>query len=116
MSTTVIPAQTDRPGFRYHLRVHSFRTITVILAWLLVVAAFYEKPELLTGAQRLLQHGFEAAGDAIPPPWGPRIEFVFREIGGLIWLQITLLVVLLRIALATIAMIWRALRRREQGW
>jgi hypothetical protein len=112
----MIPAYTDWPGFRYHLRVHSFRTITVILAWLLVVAAFYEKPELLTGAQRLLQHGFEAAGDAIPQPWGPRIEFVFREIGGLIWLQITLLVVLLRIALATIAMIWRALRRREQGW
>ena len=44
------------------------------------MAAFYEKPELLTGAQRLLQHGFEAAGDAIPPPWGyPMIRKPFTE-------------------------------------
>jgi hypothetical protein len=78
-----------RPGFRYHLKVHSFRTFTAILAWVLMVVAFYEKPELLTGGQRSLQRGIEAVGDAIPPPWGPRIEFVFREIGGLIWLQIT---------------------------
>ena len=109
----MISLHTDRPGLRYHLRVHSFRTITVILAWLLVVAAFYEKPELLTGAQRLLQHGFETAGDAIPPPWGPRIEFVFREIGGLVWLQITLLVVLLRVGLSAVAMLWRYIRRRD---
>jgi hypothetical protein len=98
-----------RPGLRYHLRVHTFRALTVILAWLLIVAAFYQDPELLTDAQRLIQRAIEAIGDNVPPPWGPRIEFVFREIGGLIWLQITLLVVLLRIALSTIAMIWRAL-------
>ena len=34
-----------RPGFKYHLKVHTFRTFTVILAWLLIVAAFYESPE-----------------------------------------------------------------------
>ena len=102
-----------RPGFGYHLKVHSFRTITVILAWVLIVAAFYEKPELLTGAQRLLQRGIEAVGDAVPPPWGPRIEFVFREIGGLIWLQITLLVVGLRIALSAIASLLRLSKRRD---
>ena len=38
----------------------------------------------------------EIVGDNIPPPWGSRIEFVFREIGGFIWLQITLIVVALR--------------------
>ena len=84
--------ERDRPGFGYHLKVHSFRTLTVILAWAFVVAAFYQKPELLTGAQRLMQRGIEALGDAVPPPWGPRMEFVFREIGGVIWLQITLVV------------------------
>jgi len=42
----------------------------------------------------------EAVGDNIPPPWGPRIEFVFREIGGFIWLQITLIVVFLRVVLS----------------
>lgn len=100
-----------RPGFRYHLKVHTFRTLTVILAWLLIAAAFYQKPELLTAAQRLLQHGFEAVGDTIPPPWGPRIEFVFREIGGLIWLQITLLVLGLRVFLSALAMIGRSVTR-----
>jgi hypothetical protein len=101
-----------RPGFRYHLRVHTFRAGTVVLAWLLIVGAFYQDPELLTDAQRLIQRAIATIGDNVPPPWGPRIEFVFREIGGLIWLQITLLVVLLRIALSTIAMIWRTLVRR----
>ncbi|WP_050421389.1 hypothetical protein [Bradyrhizobium tropiciagri] len=104
----------DRPGLGYHLKVHSFRTITAILAWVLIVAAFYGKPELLTGAQRILQRGIETIGDAIPPPWGPRVEFVFREIGGLIWLQITLVVLVLRIGLSAIAGLWRMTVRRDR--
>ena len=59
-----------RPGFGYHVKVHSFRAVPVILAWVLIFAAFYEKAELPTGAQRALQRGIEAVGDAIPPPWG----------------------------------------------
>jgi hypothetical protein len=98
-----------RPGFRYHLKVHSFRLFTVVLAWTLVIASFYQWPELLTGAQRLLQHLIENVGDEIPSPWGPRIEFVFREIGGLIWLQITLLILALRVVLSLIAAITRAM-------
>jgi hypothetical protein len=104
----------ERPPFRYHLKVHSFRLFTVVLAWVIIVAAFYESPEVLTGAQRLIQHAIENIGDTIPPPWGPRIEFIFREIGGLIWLQITLLVVGLRTALAALAMVWRFLLRRQR--
>lgn len=102
-----------RPGFRYHLKVHSFRTLTVIVAWAFIALAFYDDPELLTGAQRLIQRGIEFVGDNIPPPWGPRIEFVFREIGGLIWLQITLLVLALRVVLSTLAIVFRAARRRR---
>ena len=104
----------ERPSFGYHLKVHSFRTMTVILAWVLIVAAFYQKPELLTGAQRLVQRGIEAVGDAVPRPWGPRMEFVFREIGGLIWLQITMVVVALRLALSTLASTWRFIARRDR--
>jgi hypothetical protein len=107
--------ERDRPGFGYHLKVHSFRTFTVLLAWGLIVAAFYQKPELLTGAQRLMQRGIETVGDAVPSPWGPRMEFVFREIGGLIWLQITLVVLVLRMALSMIAATWRRMLRRERG-
>jgi hypothetical protein len=100
-------------GLRHHARVHSFRILTVILAWVLIAAAFYERPELLTGLQRAIQRAMEVVGDNIPPPWGPRIEFVFREIGGFIWLQITLIVVLLRVVLSGIASAWRLLRARR---
>ena len=106
--------ERDRPGFGYHLKVHSFRTFTVLLAWGLIVAAFYQKPELLTGAQRLMQRGIEAVGDTVPSPWGPRMEFVFREIGGVIWLQITLVVLVLRMALSMIAVTWRRVLHRER--
>ena len=84
----------------------------MVLAWALIAAAFYEKPELLTGLQRAIQRGMEAVGDSIPAPWGPRIEFVFREIGGFIWLQITLIVVFLRVVLSGIAGAWRFFRGR----
>ena len=100
-------------GLRHHARVHSFRILTVILAWLLIAAAFYERPELLTGLQRAIQRAMEIVGDNIPPPWGPRIEFVFREIGGFIWLQITLIVVVLRVVLFGVASVWRLLRGRR---
>jgi hypothetical protein len=100
-------------GLRHHARVHSFRIFTVVLAWLCIGAAFYQKPELLTGLQRAIQRGMETVGDTIPPPWGPRIEFVFREIGGFIWLQITLIVVFLRMLLSGIAALWRLLRSRD---
>ena len=103
-----------RPPFSHHLKVHSFRLLTVILAWILIGAAFLQKPELLTGAQRLMQRGLEAFGDNVPPPWGPRLEFIFREIGGAVWLQITIFVVLLRSIFSMLAMLWRSLRRRRQ--
>ncbi len=93
--------------------MHSFRIVTVILAWMFIAAAFYEWPELLTGLQRGIQHGMEVIGDSIPAPWGPRIEFVFREIGGFIWLQITLIVVFIRVFLSGIAIVWRLLRARR---
>lgn len=44
-----------QPGLRYHLKVLSFRTLTVVLAWVFLAVAFYDDPELLTGAQRLIQ-------------------------------------------------------------
>jgi hypothetical protein len=107
------PRNLRYSGFRHHARVHSFRIVTVILAWVFIAAAFYEKPELLTWLQRAIQRGMVAIGDSIPPPWGPRIEFVFREIGGFIWLQITLIVIFLRVILSGIASVWRLARGRR---
>jgi hypothetical protein len=107
------PVRENRySGLGHHAKVHSFRILTVVLAWLIIVAAFYQKPELLTWLQRAIQRSMETVGDNIPSPWGPRIEFVFREIGGFIWLQITVIVILLRVILSGIASAWRLLRRR----
>ncbi|SRR6266404_3610387 len=94
---TALVRENRYSGLRHHAKVHSFRILTVVLAWLFIAAAFYQKPTV---------------GDSIPPPWGPRIEFVFREIGGFIWLQITVIVILLRVILSGIASAWRLLRRR----
>ena len=110
----MVHSTDDRPGWRYHTRVQSFRFFTVILGWALLVGSFYQKPELLTGAQRLLQHFIESIGDTIPSPWGPRIEFIFREIGGMIWLQITLVIMALRAVLCAVAGIWRTIARRDR--
>ena len=103
--------ERNRPGFGYLLKVHTFRTLTAVLAWVLLVAAFYQKPELLTSAQRLMQRGIETVGDAVPPPWGHG-WIVFREIGGSIWLQITVVVLAVRIMLSTIAATWRFIFRK----
>ena len=109
---TLPTRDTRYSGFRHHAKVHSFRIFTVILAWLCIAAAFYEKPELLTWLQRAVQSGMQAIGDTIPPPWGPRIEFVFREIGGFIWLQITAVIILIRVMFSAVAAIWRSGQRR----
>jgi hypothetical protein len=103
--------ERNRPEFGYHLKVHTFRTLTAVLAWALVVTAFYQKPELLTSAQQLMQRGIEAVSDAVPSPW--RYGWIaFREIGGLIWLQITVLILAVRVMLSTIAATWRLIFRK----
>jgi len=53
----------------------------------------------------------EAVGDALPSPWGDRIEIVLRELGGFIWIQITVLIIFIRVVFSTIATGWRY--RRE---
>lgn len=105
----------SRPGLAYHAQVHAFRFFTVILAWVFIVSAFYQRPELLTAVQRFVQRCIETVGNAIPSPWGPRLEFGMREIGGVIWLQITMLVIALRLALSTIAGVWRLVFRKDRS-
>jgi len=103
--------ELNRPGFGSHLKVHTFRTLTAVLTWALVIAAFYQKPELLTSANQLMQRGIEDIGDAVPPPW--RYGWIgFREMGGVIWLQITMIILTFRLMLSTIAAAWRLIFRK----
>jgi hypothetical protein len=62
---------------------------------------------------RTATHGIEAVGDAMPSPWGDRIEIVLRELGGFIWIQITFLIIFIRMVLSSIATGWQYRRRRD---
>jgi hypothetical protein len=102
----------DYSGLKHHAKVHSYRIATAIAAWILVVAIFYYRPDLLKWALRGATRGIEVIGDALPYPWGDRAEIVLRELGGIIWLQITAVILLLRAVLSSIAMAWRSRRGR----
>lgn len=104
----------NRPRFRYQLKVQIFRALTTGLAWGLLAAVYYQKPEILTSAERLLQRGFEAISDAFPLPWGPGIGSAFRDLGGLIWLQITLVILAIRVMLSAIGATWRLTSRTTE--
>jgi hypothetical protein len=102
----------DYSGLRHHAKVHSFRIVTAILAWVLIGIAFYYRPDWIKWGLRAATHGIEAVGDALPSPWGDRVEIVLRELGGFIWIQITALIILIRVLLSIVATGWRYRRRR----
>ena len=102
----------DYSGLKHHAKVHSFRIATAIVAWILIVGIFYYRPDWLKWGLRGATRGIEAIGDSLPYPWGDRIEIVLRELGGIIWLQITAVILLLRFVLSSIALAWRSRRGR----
>src|SRR5258708_33390963 len=104
----------DYTGLKHHAKVHSFRISTAILAWALIVAAFYYRPDVLKWAPRTITHGIEAIGDSLPSPWGDRAEVILRELGGFVWFQITAVIVLIRVLFSGIAMGWRHTRRDDR--
>ena len=61
-----------------------------------------------------MTHGIETIGDSLPSPWGDRAEVILRELGGFIWIQITAIIVLIRVILSGIAMGWRLTRRGDR--
>lgn len=94
-------------SLKKHAKVHTFRFATAVLVWVSIGGAFYFRPEWITWALRTGAHGMESASTWIPYPWGDRIEIVLRELGGFIWFQITVLIILTRIVLSAIAIGWR---------
>jgi hypothetical protein len=97
----------DYTGLKHHAKVHTFRIATAAATWLLIVAVFYYHPEWIKWGLRTITRGIETVADAIPYPWGDRIEIALRELGGFVWLQITLAIVSLRILLSSVAALWR---------
>jgi hypothetical protein len=103
----------DYSGLKHHAKVHSYRITTAIVAWILIVVVFYYRPDWITWGLRAATHGIEAVGNALPYPWGDRVEIVLRKLGGIIWLQITVVILLLRVVLSGIALAWRSRRGRQ---
>jgi hypothetical protein len=102
-------------GLKHHAKVHTFRIGTAILAWILIAAGLYYKPEWVQWGLRAVTRSMEAIGDAIPSPWGARLEVLLKEIGGFVWIQITALIILIRIVFSSIATGWRYTSRRDSG-
>jgi hypothetical protein len=102
----------DYSGLKHHAKVHTFRIATAAAAWLLIIASFYYHPEWIKWALRNITYAIETAADAIPYPWGDRIEIALRELGGFVWFQITLAIVSLRIALSIVAAAWRRISQQ----
>jgi hypothetical protein len=71
----------------------------------------YYHPEWIKWGLRTITHGIETVADALPYPWGDRIEIALRELGGFIWFQITLAIIALRLLLSLVAAVWRRLLR-----
>jgi hypothetical protein len=94
----MLPAQIrNRQTVGQLARAQTFRFVTMIATWALIFAAFIYHPEWIRGALRFMTHSIETIADQVPEPWGARLEIMLRELGGIIWLQIAVAIVVLRL-------------------
>jgi hypothetical protein len=100
-------------GVKPYAKVRGFRTVTAILPWAFIVAAFYHRPDRLQWGLRTFPRLRSRRGRAAFAA-GACIEVVLREISGFVWIQITTLIILLRLALSAITLVWRFRRWRTQ--
>jgi hypothetical protein len=110
----MLPAQIrNRPTVGQLTKAHTFRFLTMIAAWVLIFAAFVYHPEWIRGSLRFMTHSIETVADQVPEPWGARLEIMLRELGGIIWLQIAVAIVLLRLIVWVPFHLWRLGRDRK---
>jgi hypothetical protein len=102
-----VPAKREYTGFKHHAKVHTFRLGTALLTWAILVSLFFYRPEVIRWAMRSGTHAIESIGDALPNYWGAQVEILLRELGGFLWLQITVAILAVRAFLSLIAMLWR---------
>src|SRR5580704_1368986 len=95
------------PEFKKWAHVHVFRVSTALVTILLLGLCFLYRPDLLTWWLRTTMGLIETASGLLPYPWGDRIEIALRGIGGSFWFQITLAIILVRMAAWFAAVCWR---------
>jgi hypothetical protein len=96
-----------RPTVGQLAKAHTFRFLTTIATWALIFAAFIYHPEWIRESLRFITHSIETIADQVPEPWGARLEIMLRELGGIIWLQIAIAIVLLRLIIWVPFHLWR---------
>lgn len=111
----MIPAlqNSDRPTVKQLAKAHTFRFVTMLLTWALILGAFIYHPEWIRAWLRLMTSAIESVADQVPEPWGARLEIMLRELGGVIWIQIASAIVMLRLIIWLPFHLWRL--RRERG-
>jgi hypothetical protein len=94
------------PNLKSWIRTHTARAGTLVAGWGLLIAAFIYRSDLLKWWLHSVTGWIEGISDAIPYPWGDRVEIFVRTAGASVWLQIALIIVAVRVvALAN----WRRL-------
>jgi hypothetical protein len=110
----MLPAQIrNRPTIGQLAKAHAFRFVTMIATWALIFAAFVYHPEWIRESLRFMTHSIETIADRVPEPWGARLEIMLRELGGIIWLQIAVAIVALRLIIWVPFHLWRLGRDRR---
>ena len=97
----------SHPELKNWARIHVFRVSTALVTILLLGFCFLYRPDLLTWWLRTTMGLIETASGLLPYPWGDRIEVALRGIGGSFWFQITLAIILVRVAAWFTAVCWR---------
>lgn len=100
----------DFSGLKHHAKVHTFRFTTLLAGWALLIAAFIFYPKYIAESLRAFSHGVESIADMLPDQVGSYVEIGLRELGGMLWFQITAVIVAIRLICSLIAMGWRAVR------
>jgi hypothetical protein len=92
----LLPDDRRYAGLKHHAKVQSFRLVTVLFAWGLLALTFLYSPEWIRTGMRAGTRAIEAVGDALPGYWGAQAEIVLRELGGFLWIQITVVILAVR--------------------
>jgi hypothetical protein len=101
-----------RPSFvaaRKWAGVHLFRLWTALAVVGSCGYLWVNKPEYLTWWKRTTDSLIEAGCAALPYPWGDRIESTIGDFG--VWVQLTLAILIFRVAVGILLMIIRTARR-----
>ena len=109
----MLPIQPHyRPTVGQLAKAHTFRFLTMVATWALIFAAFVYHPGWIRESLRFMTHSIESIADQVPEPWGARLEIMLRELGGIIWLQIAVAIVVLRLIIWVPFHLWRLRRER----